>query len=344
MIFPQIAIVILNWNGQKLLEEFLPVVIANSNISGVRVVVADNASADGSVAFVKEHYPNVEVIVLDCNYGFAGGYNRALALIEADYYLLLNSDVAPAEGWMEALVMAVNKYPDAAVFSPKLLSYREPHLFEYAGAAGGFIDKYGFPFCRGRLFNAIETDERQYDTESDIFWASGAAFLIKSSLYREVGGLDEDFFAHMEEIDLCWRLKNRGYRVVYVPKSAVYHVGGATLHQSHPQKTFLNFRNNLSLLCKNLPPQKLAVRLFLRMALDGIAAVKFLLSLEFGFFWAVLRAHLSFYHHLPQLLKKRNGLKAYKLVNQHPEIYSGSIVYDFFFKGIRRFEQLKFKP
>ena len=341
MIYPQIAIVILNWNGQKLLSEFLPVVVANSNMPGVRVVVADNASADGSVAFVKENYPQVELIELERNYGFAGGYNRALAQVEADYYLLLNSDVAPADGWMEAMVVALNKYPDAAVFAPKLRSYREPHLFEYAGAAGGFIDKYGFPFCRGRLFNVIETDEGQYDSESDIFWASGAAFLVKASLYHEAGGLDEDFFAHMEEIDLCWRLKNRGYRIVYDPESIVYHVGGATLHQSHPQKTFLNFRNNLSLLCKNLPPQKMFIRMFQRMVLDGIAALKFLFSFEFGFFWAVLRAHLSFYHHLPLLMKKRRELKTHKQVTQHAEMYQGSIVYDFYLKGIREFSQLK---
>ena len=272
----QVAVVILNYNGSQMLRRFLPSVLANSPES--EVIVADNASTDDSVAVMRNEFPSVPLLLLDKNYGFAEGYNRALQQVDAEYYLLLNSDVEVAEGWLAPLLEYMNVHEDVAACQPKLLSQKEKHLFEYAGAAGGFLDRYGYPFCRGRIFDAVESDEGQYDTITDLFWATGAALMVRSADYWSAGGLDGTFFAHMEEIDLCWRLRSRGRRVVCVPSGVAYHVGGATLSKSNPRKTFLNFRNNLLMLYKNLPANELRGVMFVRAMLDYVAATKFLLS------------------------------------------------------------------
>ncbi|WP_282039096.1 glycosyltransferase family 2 protein [Saccharicrinis aurantiacus] len=338
-----VAIVILNWNGEKLLKEFIPTVVKNSHSVDFKIYVADNASTDNSVCYLENKHPEIEIIKLDKNYGFTGGYNRALKQIESKYYILLNSDVAPANNWLEPLVFEMETHDNIAVCVPKIKSYKEPKYFEYAGAAGGHIDKYGFPFCEGRIFNKIEEDTGQYNTSKNIFWASGAALMTRANIFHEVGGLDEDFFAHMEEIDLCWRLKNRGWKVKYIAESEVYHLGGATLDYSDPRKVYLNFRNNLFLLTKNLPRNKWLFKLIERMIIDGIAALKFLASLEIKNFWSVLKAHLSFYKHLPLFYKKRRKNLKYTTQNKHPEIYQHSIVFQFFFRGIRKYSDLRHK-
>lgn len=339
----KVAIVILNWNGEKLLKEFIPVVIKNSNSADAKIYVADNASYDKSVLYLRNNHPEIEIIQLDKNFGFTGGYNRALKQIKAQNYILLNSDVAPANNWLKPLIKEMETHKNIAICVPKIKSYKEPKYFEYAGAAGGHIDKYGFPFCEGRIFNKIEEDKGQYDTSKNIFWASGAALMIRADLFHEVGGLDEDFFAHMEEIDLCWRLKNRGWKVKYVAQSEVFHLGGATLDYSDPRKVYLNFRNNLFLLTKNLPRNKWLFKLIQRMIIDGIAAMKFIASFEIKNFWSVLRAHLSFYRHLPIFYKKRRKNLKHTTQNKHPEIYQHSIVFQFFFRGIRKYSDLRHK-
>lgn len=337
-----IAVVILNWNGRSLLEQFLPQVIERSQVPGVSVVVADNASSDDSIAWLKTNHPSIHRIELDNNYGFAGGYNRALQQVEADYYLLLNSDVLPENNWLLPLIDLLDKKDGSiGAIMPKIRSHKQPDAFEYAGAAGGFIDKYGYPFCRGRMLNVIEQDLGQYDHEpKEVFWASGAALLVNANLYRQIGGLDEHFFAHMEEIDLCWRLKNNGYRILCEPQSVVYHVGGATLDQSHPRKTYLNFRNNLFLLVKNLPRRGFISTLFIRMMLDGVAAFKFLASLEFRFFWAVLHAHLSFYKQAGFYFRVRKSLLASIPETHLPEVYPRSFIVDFYLRGKHKFTDL----
>lgn len=337
-----IAIVILNWNGEKLLKQFLPHVIENSKHEYTRVIVADNASTDNSIQLLKTEFPFIETILLDKNYGFAGGYNRALQQIDADYFLLLNSDVLPEKGWIDELHKATLNYPATAIFMPKIKSFKEPDKFEYAGAAGGFIDKYGFPFCRGRIFDKTEFDNNQYNNSSEIFWASGAAFLIKSERFFEEHGLDEAFFAHMEEIDLCWRLKNKGHSIMYIPTSVVFHVGGASLNQSHPYKTYLNFRNNLYLLVKNAPSNGFISLLITRLLLDNIATVKFLTSFEPSYSLAVIKAHLSFYKRLLYFLKKRRLLLHEITENKHNEMYNKSIVFDYFIRKKQKFSQLNF--
>ncbi|MCU4176353.1 glycosyltransferase family 2 protein [Carboxylicivirga sp. N1Y90] len=335
------AVVILNWNGRHLLEEFLPVVIQNSSHSDVEIIVADNASSDDSLAFINDVFPFIRTITLDKNYGFAGGYNKALKEIDADYFLLLNSDIAPEKGWLLPLISAMDSDEKLAACMPKIRAQKQPTMFEYAGASGGYIDLFGYPFCRGRILNEIEEDKGQYNEELPVFWATGAALMIRAKLYHEVGGLDESFFAHMEEIDLCWRIKNRGYDIKVCPKSEVLHVGGATLDMQHPRKTFLNFRNNLVMLVKNLPSWKLFTILFLRMILDGVAALHFLIKGEFRHFKAVFSAHMSFYSRLPQSIKKRRSLKPLRTHNNHKEIYPQSIIWAFYLKKLRRFSELK---
>ena len=288
----KVAVVILNYNGEEMLRRFLPTVLENT--PGADVVVVDNDSTDSSVALVKERFPAVRLIVLDRNYGFADGYNKAMAMVDAEYALLLNSDVEVTPGWIEPLVEALDTDADVAACQPKVLDYKRKSFFEYAGAAGGFIDRYGYPFCRGRIFDTVEEDKGQYDNMSDIFWATGAAMLVRTAVYREAGGLDGTFFAHMEEIDLCWRMRARGYRIVCVPASKVYHVGGATLSAANPHKTYLNFRNNLLMLYKNLPANELGGVMRLRRVLDYVAAFKFALTGESGHFKAVLRARRDF--------------------------------------------------
>ncbi len=337
----KVAIVILNWNGEKLLQEFLPEVIKNSDLPNVDIIVADNASTDGSIDIIKTKFPSVRIIQLDKNYGFTGGYNRALKEVSAEYFILLNSDVAPGSNWLLPLIKEMESNEDTAICVPKIKSYRQLTHFEYAGAAGGYIDKYGFPFCKGRIFNQIEEDCGQYDKSASIFWASGASLMIRSELYYESGGLDEDFFAHMEEIDLCWRLKNRGWKIKYIHNSEVYHLGGATLDYKNPRKVYLNFRNNLFLLTKNIAKHKLWIKLIQRMLLDGVAAIKFIFSGEIVNFWSVLKAHLSFYKYFFKMYKKRRTNLKYEKINNHPEIYPKSIVGQFFLKNNTNFNELE---
>ena len=253
----KISIVILNWNGEEMLRAFLPSVLVCSSGRDVEVCVADNGSTDASCAMLEEEFPIVRLIRLDENYGFAEGYNRALSQIDAEYVILLNSDVEVTPDWLQPLTEFMDNHPEVAACQPKIMSYKKRDTFEYAGAAGGFIDKLGYPFCRGRIFDVVEKDEGQYDTPLPVFWATGAALMIRLDVYKQVGGLDGRFFAHMEEIDLCWRLRSRGYGIYCIPQSEVYHVGGATLKKENPRKTFLNFRNNLLMLYKNLPEKEL---------------------------------------------------------------------------------------
>ena len=288
----KVAVVILNYNGADMLACFLPSVVEHS--PEARVIVADNGSTDDSVARVRSLFPTVEVIELGTNYGFAEGYNRALAQVSAQYYILLNSDVEVTRGWIAPLLAQMEADERVVACQPKLLSYNKRTHFEYAGAAGGFIDKYGYPYCRGRLFDTVEADTGQYDTPCPVFWATGAALMVRGSVFKAVGGFDGSFFAHMEEIDLCWRMQARGGVVMAVPASVVYHVGGATLAKSNPRKTYLNFRNNLLLLYKNLPAERLDNVMRVRSALDYVAAIKFLLTGCPGDFKAVLRARRDF--------------------------------------------------
>lgn len=291
----KIAVIILNWNGEKLLREFLPSVIANTDSVLARVIVADNGSTDCSVEMLGREFPDVEVYVLDKNYGFAGGYNRCLEHYkDYPYTVLLNSDVTPHKGWIEALYDYMESNPDVAACQPKILSYTDKGSFEYAGAAGGYIDRNGYPYCRGRVFDSVERDCGQYDTAADVFWATGAALMVRTARYLEVGGLDEAFFAHMEEIDLCWRLWLAGYRVSVEPRAVVEHLGGGSLPKSNPRKTYLNFRNNLLMMHKNLPVSTAGRHLFKRMVLDGVAWLKFALTGHFGDARAIWRAHRDF--------------------------------------------------
>lgn len=288
------SVVILNWNGAEMLRRFLPSVIAYSQGEGVEICVADNASSDNSCEVIEREFPEVRLIRLSENYGFAEGYNRALQQIDAEYVVLLNSDVEVTSGWLELMTDYLDKHPQVAACQPKLLSFQEKSCFEYAGAAGGFIDKYGYPFCRGRIFDVVESDRGQYDDIIPVFWATGAALLIRLQVYREVGGLDGRFFAHMEEIDLCWRLRSRGYGIVCLPFSRVYHVGGATLKKENPRKTLLNFRNNLIMLYKNLPENELYRVMRVRLFLDYLAAFVFLLKGDKNNSLAVLRARKEY--------------------------------------------------
>lgn len=300
-----IAIVILNWNGRDMLRRFLPAVLSCSDEPGTEVWVADNGSTDGSAEVVEAEFPAVRVLRLDCNYGFAEGYNRALREVEADYAVLLNSDVEPTPGWLRPLAEYMDAHPEAAACQPKILSYHQKDHFEYAGACGGFIDHYGYPFCRGRLMDTVERDLGQYDTPAAVAWTTGAAMFVRLADYCGVGGLDGRFFAHMEEIDLCWRLRSRGRELACVPRSVVYHVGGATLAKGSPKKTFLNFRNNLLMLYKNLPPAELRPVMRVRLLLDWLAAVAFLAQGRVGDFRAVLRARREYRRMLPDFRQAR---------------------------------------
>ena len=331
------AVVILNWNGKKMLERFLPSVTANTQ-GNAEVIIADNGSTDDSLPFLQEHYPQLRVIKLDKNYGFAGGYNRALEQVEADYFVLLNDDVEVTPNWIEPVIAQMQQHPDTAICQPKLLMYDQRDTFEYAGGAGGFIDKYGYPFCRGRMFTSLEKDNGQYDMPSEIFWASGAAMFVHADVWRQLGGLDDDFFAHMEEIDFCWRAKNAGYREQYCSQSVVYHVGGGTLPKSNPRKTLLNFRNNMALLYKNLPKGRLAWVMFCRINLDYVAAFKFLLERKPKEFSAVIEAHKAFYKWLPNLKAKRKNLKQQTRVTG---MYQGLLLIDYYLLRRKKYSDLK---
>lgn len=336
----EVSVVILNWNGRALMERFLPSVIAHSPETVAEVVVADNGSTDGSLEMLRRRFPSVRLIVLDKNYGFAEGYNRALAAVDAPYTVLLNSDVEVTPGWLDAPLDALHRHPDVVAIQPKLLSQREPDRFEYAGAAGGFMDRYGYPFCRGRLLHMVETDRGQYDAPAEILWASGACLFIRTAVYKEAGGLDAGFFAHQEEIDLCWRLRSRGWRLLCIPQSTVYHVGGATLHAESPRKTFLNFRNNLLMLYKNLPDGRLRPVMRLRFVLDYLAAAKFLLGGHPRNAWAVRQARREFRRLIPAYAPLRAENLAKRTVACIPEILQASLLWQFYVKGRKRYADL----
>jgi len=338
----EIAIVILNWNGSKLFETYLPSVIRNSSAENVELFVADNGSTDNSIQLLNQKFPEFKIIDLKKNYGFAEGYNQALQKVEADYFVLLNSDVEVTPGWIEKTMCLFDKNPKIAAVQPKILSCEKPHLFEYAGATGGFIDRFGYPFCRGRILNRMEADIGQYDKATPIFWASGACMFIKAEVFREMGGFDGDFWAHMEEIDLCWRLKSKGYEIWYQPESVVFHLGGGTLSYGSPKKIYFNFRNNLFLLFKNLPRHQFKRIFFTRMFLDGVAALRFLIGIQFRGFWAIIKAHVSFYKNLLLFIKKRKETQKSVVVKEHREIYRKSIMWKFFLQKKRKFSELDF--
>lgn len=310
----KVAVVILNWNGQKFLEQFLPSVVNHSD--NARIIVADNNSTDNSIPFLKEHYPTVELIELDHNFGFAGGYNNALKQVDSEYYVLLNSDVEVSKNWLTPMIELLDSDQSIAACQPKIKDYNNKECFEYAGASGGFIDKYGYPFCRGRIFDSLEKDNNQYDNIEEIFWASGASLFIRAKDYNNIGGLDEFFFAHMEEIDLCWRLKNQGKKIMVCPSSTVYHVGGGTLNKVNPHKTFLNFRNSLLTLHKNAPQKERFSIIFIRLLLDGLAGLKFIISGKPSHTWAIIRAHFSFYGAISQNKTKRKTVNNPNLTGQ----------------------------
>jgi GT2 family glycosyltransferase len=332
----------LNWNGRKLLERFLPPVLRHSPDGECNVVVVDNASEDDSLTFLGTHYPDLRVIALDRNYGFAEGYNRALQQLDTEYAVLLNSDVETTPGWLHALVSCMDAHPDVAAVQPKIRSYGERNRFEYAGASGGFIDRYGYPFCRGRILHVLEEDHGQYDTEIPIFWATGACLCIRRRDYLEAGGLDARFFAHMEEIDLCWRLNVRGRRVMCVPASVVYHVGGASLRQGSPKKIYLNFRNNLLMIYKNVPQRTYRITFITRFFLDAVACLHLLLKGDFGAARAVVCAYRDFLKMRPSFkLLRRENLRM-TVTERIPAQYGGSILFDFYFKGKKSFAALCF--
>lgn len=336
-----VSVVILNWNGKKYLEEFLPFLLESvSDMPEVEIVVADNASTDDSVAFLKKHYPTIKTDVFDQNYGFAGGYNRALEKIKSEYYVLLNSDVEVTKDWLKVLYNYMQSNPRVAACQPKILSYHRRNYFEHAGAAGGYIDKYGYPYCRGRIFGEIEEDKGQYNDIRDVFWASGACFFIRSEDYWNAGGLDEAFFAHMEEIDLCWRLKSRGRRIVCNPQSVVYHIGGGTLKTEHPRKTYLNFRNNLLMLYKNLPHKSLKKTFDVRFYLDNLAAFHMLLQGKIQNLKAITDARTDFRNMQADFAEKRkeNILKSVQSTFQ--EISQSSLLYEFYIKRRKKFSDI----
>lgn len=325
------AVVILNYNGEKLLQKFLPSVIQHS--SQAEIIIADNNSSDSSVFFIQQSFPEVRVIRLDQNYGFCGGYNRALNQVEADYYVLLNSDVEVTTDWLTPMIRLLDEHPTIAVVQPKVLSYHNKNKFEHAGAAGGFIDALGYPFCRGRVFDFVEDDRGQYNDEREIFWATGACLMIRAAVFKKFGGFDDDFFAHMEEIDLCWKLHRAGQKVFYSGMSTIYHVGAGTLDYRSPKKIYLNFKNGLSLLIKHLRTGELFYKLPLRILLDWVAAFKFLLQGQPQNFGAVIRAHYNFLLDLNRDLIKRRAIhRAYPSYSD-TMIYKGIVAVDYFLKG-----------
>ena len=329
------AIIILNWNGEKLLEQFLPSIV-NFSSELAAIYVADNASSDASIAFVKDQFPSVQIIENAINGGYAKGYNDALASIDADIYCLINSDVEVTNNWIPPILDIFKKEENTAIIQPKILDFKDKSKFEYAGAGGGFVDLYGYPYCRGRVFNHLEEDTNQFNDISEIFWASGACFFIRSEVYHLLNGFDEDYFAHQEEVDLCWRAQNEGFKVKYVGTSTVYHVGGATLQETNPHKTFLNFRNSLLNVIKNVPKQWFLFVVFSRLILDGIAGIKFLIELRPIHTWAIVKAHLSVYKYFYKFLQKRKKLQKKYEYNLHT-----SIVWQYFVLKRRNFKNLR---
>ncbi|MBW7840498.1 MAG: glycosyltransferase family 2 protein [Chitinophagaceae bacterium] len=333
---PHIAVVILNWNGKKYLQQFLPSVIAHSE-SEAEIIIADNGSTDDSVSFLKETYPALRVCCLGENYGFAEGYNRALKEIAASYYILLNSDVEVTRGWIQPMLHLMESDDTIAACQPKILSLNQRTMFEYAGAAGGWIDRLGYPFCRGRIFETLETDKGQYDSISEVFWASGAAMMVRADDFLGVGGFDDFFFAHQEEIDWCWRVKNNGKKVYVCPSSIVYHLGGGSLAHDNPRKLFLNYRNNLIMIWKNLSASEKAGTILLRMVLDGVAGIRFLFTGKFRYCFTIAEAHFSFYRWL--FIKKRINT-ANRPLKSHSGVYNGSIVWEYFGRGKKIFSDI----
>ena len=337
----KVAIVILNWNGQKMLAKFLPNVIEYSR-QDAEIWVADNSSSDGSMHLLETQFPQVKTIVLEQNFGFAEGYNRALRQIEADYYVLLNSDVEVSHHWLTPLIEFMDSHPQVAACQPKLLAEYDKDSFEYAGACGGFLDKYGYPFCRGRIFGTVESDNGQYDYQQEILWATGACMMIRSADYWKAGGLDGRFFAHNEEIDLCWRLRLMGRKIYCIPESEVYHVGGGTLPKSNPMKTFLNFRNNLTMLYKNLPDKELSHVMRVRWFLDYLAAFEMLLlQRNWGDFKAVFKARKAFKEWRSSFDEERKRIQAQRVAEEIPQIFQTSILWQYYAKGVKNFKDLK---
>lgn len=331
------AVVILNYNGRDWLRKFLPSVIRFS--PEARIVVADNSSTDDSVEMVSREFETVEIIRIPTNKGYCGGYNFALRQVHAEYFVLLNSDVLVTQNWLKPIIQLFEEHPTLGAAQPKILSYHKQNEFEYAGASGGFIDTLGYPFCRGRIFNHLEKDEGQYNDTCPVFWATGACLFIRAELFHTIGGLDEDFFAHMEEIDMCWRLHRAGFDVYYQAQSQVYHVGGGTLSAANPKKTYYNFKNGLSLIFKNMSTGQLLWKFPLRLMLDWIAATRFLIGGSAANSWAVLKAHIDFFAGLGKELKKRRELKQ-KFPFTDKGIYRGSVVVDFYLLGRKTFSKL----
>jgi GT2 family glycosyltransferase len=335
------AVVILNWNGKEFLNRFLPDVVENTLSTEVSLIVADNASDDGSVEWIQDNFPDVKIIQLDRNYGYAGGYNRALPETEAEFYILLNSDVKVEPGWAEKLITFMELHPNVGACQPKIRSFAEPAAFEYAGAAGGYIDKLGYPFCRGRIFNSVEVDSGQYDDSREIFWASGSCMAVRASAFEQCDGFDESFFLHMEEIDLCWRMQNAGFTVCYVPHATVWHVGGGTLGYGSPSKIYYNFRNSLIMLAKNLPARNLRRTILTRQLLDGVAAAAILFREGRAAAAAVIRAHRHF-------RRLKTAIKTYRAMHPHPDIYhyphtmmNKYLLFEYYIRGRKKFRELK---
>jgi GT2 family glycosyltransferase len=329
------AVVILNWNGKQLLEQFLPSIV-KFNEGETDIYVADNASSDNSIEFVKKNFPSVKIVVNSENGGYAKGYNDALQHIKADIYCLINSDIEVTKNWLYPVINTFQKEPNTAIIQPKLLDFKNKKKFEYAGAGGGFVDYFGYPYCRGRIFNYLEEDKGQFNDISEIFWASGACFFIRSNVFHKLGGFDEDYFAHQEEIDLCWRAQNEGFDVKYVGLSTVYHVGGATLEESNPRKTFLNFRNSLLTILKNVPRKNFFQVILVRLILDGVAGLKFMLELRPIHTWSILKAHLSFYKNLRKFIKKRRQIQRKSDYSIHT-----SVVWQHFILARTKFKDLQ---
>lgn len=331
------AVVILNWNTKGYLEKFVPGILHSLEGTDAELVVADSASTDGSMQMMAEKFPEVRRITLDKNYGFTGGYNRALSMIEAEYYVLINSDIEVQDGWIQPLTETLDRNPEVGACAPKLHSWYERDMFEYAGAAGGYLDSFGFPLCRGRIMNMVEKDEGQYDSPADVFWATGACLMIRSSLFRELGGLDDRFFAHMEEIDLCWRLHQRGQAIRVIPQSVVFHLGGGSLPASNPKKTYLNFRNNLFLLYKNLPPREGRRMLLIRRLYDTLAFFVFMAKMDFANARAILRAHNDYRH---QKSRYDNVRPQRSIMGDFPCCHR-NIILDYNLRRIRHYSDLK---
>ena len=330
-----VAVVILNWNGKKLLEQFLPSVISCSEKEAT-IYIADNASTDDSVSFVKNNFPFIKIIQNKTNGGYAKGYNDALEGLTEELFVLLNSDILVSKNWLTPIISEFKKDKNLVAAQPKILDYNNKSYFEYAGAGGGYIDRLGYPYCRGRIFNTLEKDKGQYDDITSIFWASGACFFVRKRAYKEIDGLDEIFFTHQEEIDLCWRLQLKGGTIKYIGKSTVYHIGGATLSSYNSKKTFYNFRNSLLMLLKNVGSSKIYLLLIIRLILDGLVGLQFLIQGKWKHSLAIIKAHFSFYRLIPTYLKKRNNNKT-----QFKYYHIKSIVWNYFIRKNRTFKELK---